>query len=723
MSKKHGKREKEIFYISDASVQAYDNGKKKLKKQKRKPYYTREEKRNRRRRRAIKGMIVAGILMLFMIAACVGLVYATHYVNSFRPAAEETVATLDFTAYSNKYASRIYYKNKVSGEWEVLETLRQGADIEWIPYEEFPKNLVNAAIAIEDKRFWEHEGVDWKRTINAAYHFVLKKDMDGGGGSTITQQLLKTLSGNTEVTKERKIQEILEALELEQKYSKEQIMELYLNNIYYGNNSLGVYRAAKKYFDKSVSDLSLIESALLMSTVNNPAKYDPYNNPNNAKGRAALIISQMYDQELITHQEADDALAEIGYTMEIQENKKLFNTEITYVLTHDEAKDTFELVDGTLDEVVTEEEANHIYSWYVDAVISKALEEIMQLYDCDINKANEILYKGGLNIYCFIDTDVQANVDAVFSDRWANWVNQAWDDEYPPQSAISVIDNKNGACVALSGGLGEKTENRVWNRAIDTVRPTGSSIKPLTVYGPAFDLHLVTPNTVIEDSKFKDDEYGRPWPVNADGIYSGNTTVQTAIMRSINTVAVKVLDKVGVDTSFSYLKDRFHITSLVDADRDYAPLALGGFTYGISTYEMAAAFSVFPREGVYIEPYLYSQITDREGNILIEHGTEAEQALSVEAAHVTTDMLHLAVEGGTGYNARLWSQEAAGKTGTTSNSYDLWFCGFTPYYTAAVWSGYDTQKAMGNSVSNPSLFLWKAVMDRIHEDKEWKPLY
>ena len=687
-------------------------------------YQYQPTKRKKKRKGKIALTIVLVIVGLLLIAGAYGALTVKHYVDTYQPLAEKAVKNLDLSHFPDQHASRIYYKNKKTGKWKVLETLFDGQDNEWVPYDEFPKCLINATIAIEDKRFFEHKGVDWKRTISAGYRYLILNDPDSHGGSSLTQQLMKNLTQKKEVTKERKIQEILEALEFEKSHSKEEILELYLNDIYYANNCVGAYRAARKYFSKDVRDLTVTEAALLIGIPNNPEFYDPYVHPSNTKERGAVVITQMYDQEMIDRETADSCLAEIGYTMEVEEPTGLFAQwqDTKYPLTYHKDMDHFEFKDGSLKVKTVTENSKHVYSWYTDAVLSRLLKELMAYYSCDIDEANHLLYQGGLKIYTCLDPQVQKVVDLEYSNRELTAFNQAWGQDEPPQSAITVVDNATGKVVALSGGLGKKKTSRMWNRAVDTARPSGSSIKPLGVYGPAIDLGVVTPDTKIEDSMFKKDENGNPWPVNADGSNVGMMTVHDALVKSVNTVAVKTLDKVGLDKSYYYLTERFHLTTILPEDKDYAPMALGGFTNGVSTFDMAGAFSVFPRKGVYIEPHLYTVVKDYKGKTIIRHGKKKEKAVSPETANTMNYMMRDAVLFGTGTGAQLGYMEAAGKTGTTSNSYDLWFCGFTPYYTAAVWTGYDTQIAMGNEGANPSVTIWRDIMYQINQGKEWQSL-
>ena len=418
--------------------------------------------------------------------------------------------------------------------------------------------------------------------------------------------------------------------------------------------------AAQKYFGKTVNELSLAECASLIAITNNPSQYDPYTQPENNKERRDLALDLMCEQGYISESERDEAKAE--------EVKCVFGS-----------KDS---------ETKTGGSDNGYYSWYTDAVIESVIKDLGEQYGYDETTATNLIYSGGLQIYSCLDPKVQAKVDAVYSNadntaQYKSLGGQAL------RSGITVVDNRTGAVVALAGGIGEKTGNRIWNCATDSLRPPGSSIKPLGVYAPAMEAGLILPSSAEDDTPFQQNSDGTLWPVNDEGYYSGLTDVDTAMTHSLNTIAVKVLDQLGLENSYDFLTEKFGISTLVKdyetstgvtrSDLNYAPLALGGLTKGVTTLEMAAAYAAFPRDGLYSSPYLYTVVTDSTGKL-----------------------------------AKLSKMTAAGKTGTTTNDYDRWFVGYTPYYTAAVWSGYDRQERI-NSAGNPSCILWQKVMSAVSE--------
>ena len=369
-----------------------------------------------------------------------------------------------------------------------------------------------------------------------------------------------------------------------------------------------------------------------------------------------------------------------------------------------------------------------VYSWYEDQVINDVIDDLVATYGWSETYVQDMVFSGGLEIYTCMNPDVQAAVDSVYQDQ--SNLNYTSSSGQQLQSAITIVDNSTGEAVAMAGGMGEKTVSRGLNRATGSLRPPGSSIKPLSVYAPAIELNLVTPLTVVEDSPHSQVD-GRDWPVNAIGVYKGDMTVSQAVKESTNTVAVKVLDMVGAETSFNFMQDKFHIelvrsltkNNTTYTDINLASLALGGLTQGVSTYDMAAAYSTFARQGTYIAPKTYTMVTDNNGQVLLRNESEEETILAERTTYYITEMLQQVVTGGsgaTGKAANFSGQEIAGKTGTTTSRRDLWFVGYTPYYTAAVWTGYDQQERLSSSLGNPSTGLWRQVMSAVHQNLSYK---
>ena len=626
--------------------------------------------------------LVGIITSLFL--ACFAAVYVK---NVILPQSD-----LDVGDYSMNLSSTIYYTDPDTGEVSEYETLSGDQNRVWVEYENVPTNLVNALVAIEDKRFYQHNGVDWLRTIKSAL-----TTFTGGktqGGSTITQQLIKNMTTYDDVTVKRKVLEIFRALEFDKKYSKKQTLEWYLNYVYFGRRSYGVYTASYTYFGKDVSELSLAECASLIGITNNPSKYDPYNHPENNAARRCDVLEAMCKEGYITEQERDAAMAE---ELEFKSSK-------------------------------SNGQSNTLYSWYTEQVITDVTKDLMEQYGYSETVASDLVYSGGIEIYACVDPKVQAAVDDIYS----NIENLPYTSSSGQQlqSAIVVVDPQ-GNVSALAGKMGEKTaeDTRGYNMASRALRQPGSSIKPLAVYAPALEMGLITPYSVFEDSPPMIYN-GEAWPVNVNHRYTGQMTVSNAVTNSTNTVAVRVLQQVRPEVAFEYLTDKFGVDSdhLVISktingreytDIGYSQMALGGLTNGVSPMDMAGAYSVFPRDGVYIEPRTYSKVLDSNGKELLVKDNTGEPVLKEKTTYYINEMLKDVVNDGSGASAKFSGMAIAGKTGSTNSYNDRWFVGYTPYYTAAVWVGYKNPERIRVS-GNPAASLWRSVMSQVHEDLEYK---
>lgn len=649
------------------------------------------KKRRRRRRRSMlrRVLTVIGTLFLVGVITCSFLAcFAAVYIkNVILPKTD-----LDVAEYEMNLSSIIYFIDPVTGEEVEYETLHGDQNRVWVEYNQLPQNLINALVSIEDRRFYTHHGVDWIRTAKSAL-----VTFTGGrtqGGSTITQQLIKNVTQYDDVTVKRKVLEIFMALEFDKKYSKAQTLEWYMNYVYFGRKCYGVYTAAYTYFGKNVSELSLAECASLIGITNNPSLYDPYTNPENNKERQELVLDAMKRDGFISEEQCEAAKKE-------------------------------ELVfrNGRNDN-----QQNTFYSWYTEQVITDVTRDLMAQFNYSEQVAENIVYSGGLKIYACVDTRVQAKVDNVYS----NTENLPYTSPSGQQlqSAITVIDNQ-GNVVALAGKIGEKTsaDTRGYNMATRALRQPGSSIKPLAVYAPALEMELITPYSVFEDSSpmLLNDE---PWPSNVNHRNTGQMTVLKAVTDSTNTVAVRVLQQVTPAVAFEYLLDKFGVdeTHLVTrktirdkeySDIGYSQLALGGLTTGVSTLDMASAYSVFPRNGVYVEPRTYSKVVNANDEVILTKDLVAEPVLKEKTVYYINEMLKNVVAQGSGTAAQLPGMTVAGKTGTTNSYNDRWFVGYTPYYTAAVWVGYQTpERITGPSTLTPD--LWKQVMSQVHEGLEYR---
>lgn len=555
----------------------------------------------------------------------------------------------------------------------------------WADIEDISPYLTDAIVAIEDERFWSHKGFDLKRFLGAALNFVIHSD-NSYGGSTITQQLIKNLTGDDDAKVSRKLREIVRAVQLEQQMDKESILELYLNTIYLGQGCNGVKTASFTYFGKDVSELNLAEAASLAGITQYPTQYDPLVNPDANLTKQRVVLGKMLELGYINQQEYDDAVS-------------------------------YEINFGA---GVTRE--NEIQSYFVDAVIEEVLADLQKEKGYAPNYAAKLLYNGGLKIYTTLDPDIQT----IMEEEYANDQNFGTPSgEAQMESAMVIMDPYTGEIRGLVGGRGNKESNRTLNRATQTTRQPGSTIKPLAVYAPAMEEGLVGPGTILID---KEISVGSWKPHNYDYTYSGPVSVRNAIARSINTIAVKTLQMLGVDTSFEYMTERFGFSTLVESrksedgsvqsDLNLAALALGGLTDGVTVKEMAAAYSTFPNGGVHLTPHTYTRVLDAEGNVLLEKNVEETVVLGEEANSMMLSCLRSVVTSGTGTAAWLGNGiSSAGKTGTTDNAYDLWFCGFSPYYSGAVWCGFDQpQDLYRYTYDGISTTIWGNVMRRVHQN-------
>lgn len=609
-----------------------------------------------------------------VFTALVLLIYITQYINPD--------IGIDLNNLSLPYTSTIYYTDSATGEVLVEENLYLNENCIWVDLEDIPQNLIDAFVAIEDQRFWKHNGVDWKRTFGAIVNTFTGND-SRFGGSTIDQQLIKNLTGDNEVSIKRKIFEIVRASHLEKKYSKEIILEVYLNRINLGSTYTGVQVAANSYFNKDVSELTLAECACIAAITQAPTKYNPQINPENNRDRYMVILDEMFKQEYITAEERDAAKAE-------------------------------ELVFQPRREVDTPE---FIQSYFADQVIDEVVADLVEQYGFDKNHAENIVYTGGLSIYSTMDKNIQDIMEKKYSETSFNNATNKYDESI--ESAMVVMDYT-GAVKGIIGGR-NKTGNRVLNRATQTLRPPGSSIKPLAVYGPAFEYSDLVWNQDIEDSPIDGD-----WPKNQSGPPSGQMiSVQQGLALSLNTTAVRVMEEyVTTSVSYEFLKTKLNISTLVDgkkvgstvlSDVGLAPLALGQLTDGISVLELCAGYTIFGSGGYYAQPYFYEKVVDSTGSTLLEKKPNINRAIGEDTAFIMNKLLQTVVSSGTGTPAKFGGTTIGGKTGTSNDDCDRWFVGYTPNYVAAVWTGYDTPTSVKGFSTNPSVAMWKKVMQEVHK--------
>lgn len=644
------------------------------------------------------GFIVGTV---FLIGLCttlmIGGIFMTYVKTTLVPTLE--VRAEDYTM---NLSSRIYYQDKETGEWVEYETLYGTENRIWADIEQMPDALWQAAVAIEDHRFFEHNGVDWKRTIGATVNmFIGMKDTFGG--STITQQLLKNMTGDNSGTVNRKVREIFRALEFEKNYTKEQILELYLNTIYLGKGCYGVQTAANYYFGKDVSELSVAECACLIAITNNPYQYGPM---------STLVITREDGTQVTARELNKERQEQILDRMAGRQD-----TDLSY-LTEEEADaakaEVLQFTDGSTsadDLVAAASGGVKINSWFVDQVFLDVANDLAEAENISVEAAQQKIYNSGYNIYTTLDPEIQEIAESVYEDRSNLDVTSRNGQKL--QSGITIIDPYTGDIVAMVGAVGEKERNLGWNYATGR-RQVGSSIKPLTVYAPALDAGVVTMASTFDNYPVRLLN-NSPWPKNSPQGYSGWTTLSKGVASSINTVAVQVVEKLTIPASYAFATEKLGL-NLVTDDMNTAALGLGGLTHGLSTMEMAAAYATFPNGGIYHEPRTYVKVTASDGEtVVLENEGEEHVAMKETTAYFMNTLLQGVINSGTGGSAKFSGMTIAGKTGTTSENYDRYFVGYTPYYVAAVWTGYDSPEKISYS-GNPAITMWKKVMQKIHED-------
>lgn len=670
-------------------------------------------KRNRKPRKEHPVLRTIGYVAFTLTAIC--LICATvagTYVYKFADEYVNGGKIIDLEMYkANQAQTSIIYAYDANNQQVELLRLHGAENRVWIAYDDIPQDMIDAFRDLEDKRFEEHQGVDWTRTILG----VAKSGFEQGG-STITQQLIKNLTGEDGRMASRKFYEILNALNVEKYYSKDTIMEFYLNTAYLGNGCYGIKTAAEVYFGKDVEDLNAAECAVIACITKAPATYDPLTNPEDNRDRQEYCLSCMLEQGSLTQEEYDEA---IDFELIFTNSENYKGSQVTETIediedkeyTEDDIKFTDTLDDGKS-------------SYYVEYVIDDVIEDLMEEYDLTYNEAWKKVFFGGLRIYSAVDLDVQRAAEEVYVKR-LTFPDES-NAEVQVQSAMTIMDY-NGRVVAMVGGAGEKETFRGLNRANHSPRQPGSSIKPVSVYAPAIENDTITWSTMVQNYGIR--MGSSRWPVN----YGGNagspdsfTTVQYAIAQSYNTVPAQIVSEMGIDPCMDFLVEDLKFSTLVtdeddpNYDGNYSSICVGGMSEGVTTLDMTAAFAVFGNNGYYYEPYSYYKVTNNDGSeVLLEGGDEpGEQVLSESSAGVMRQLLRTVVSGGTAGGYGVSGFDTFAKTGTTSDDKDRWFVGGTPYYVAAVWYGYDEPKPIRNTSGNPAGKIFKKVMDAAHDDLE-----
>ncbi len=703
-------------------------------------------------------LILVGVMSTMIVGICFGIGAFKGILNSAPDVDPATVLPQGFAT--------VVYDAKGN---ELTKLVAANSNRSYEEIDKIPKYLADAFVAVEDERFYEHNGIDIRGIIRAGFAALQNGELSQGA-STITQQIIKNNVFDDWVNEEtmqkikRKIQEQYLAIELEKKMSKEKILEIYMSTINLGQNTLGVKAAALRYFNKQPYQLTLSECAVIVATTSNPSKYNPISHPENNETRREIVLEKMKDQGYITQAEYDEAMADDVYSRILAVNE--------------------ETVDKS------------VYTYFVDEVTRQVLNDLMEIKGFNETQAHWLLFSGGLSIYTTQDPDIQAICDEVYENeenypetiKWYlnyaltiekangekenhstemfkafykqqnpsfNLLYATKDEAYQaieaykhdvmsdgdkvdgeritltpqPQVSITVEDQSTGHIVAIVGGRGTKEASRTLNRASNTTRQPGSTFKVVSTYAPALDSAGLTLADVQNDAPFNYNS-GRPvknwWGNN----YRGLLSLRYGIVQSANIVAVKTLTQISPQLGFDYLQN-FGFSTLVDkrVEKDGSivsdigqPLALGGITDGVTNMELNAAYATIANQGTYVKPKFYTKIIDHDGNVLIDNtAPESTQVIKASTAWLLTSAMVDVVTSGTGGSVNFGNMAIAGKTGTTSDYKDVWFSGYTPYYTATTWTGYDNNVSMKTSAEkNLSKTMWKKVMSKIHENLEYK---
>ncbi len=565
-------------------------------------------------------------------------------------------------------------------EGNTIATLGSEKKKEKISISEIPNNLKNAYVAIEDQRFYSHGGIDIKRTGGAIVSYLFHVGSSSYGGSSITQQLVKNLTGDSTDSIIRKTKEWWKAIQLETVLNKEQILELYLNVIYVGPNIYGVETGSKYYFNKSAKDLTLEECAFLAGINNSPNSYNPFmesDNTEKIKKRTKIVLSKMLELEYINQEEYDETVSKVESGLKFHK--------------------------GTINS------GDAVYSYHTDALIIELIEDIKNKYNISESFAKNYIEMAGLKIYSTQNSTIQAKTESEFEKSKYSLASKIGGNS--SQAAMVIIDHKTGNVVACTGGLGKKTESRSLNRATQSIRQTGSAIKPISVLIPAIDKKIITASSIYDDTERDFADGYHPTDYNPS---LGKITVRRAVESSQNLPFVEIMEQLKPSKAIQYL-EKMGITTLTKDDNNLV-LALGGLQDGISPLQMAGAYATIANDGIYLEPIFYKKIEKQNGTLLIENTQKSKKVVSEEVAYIVKELLTEPVLGanGTANYCSISNIDVSAKTGTTDDNYDRWLCGFTPYYTAVTWYGYDVNESIEYNEKNPAGLIWARVMSNIH---------
>lgn len=650
-----------------------------------------EKKRKKKRKKSKKKdrsfYILQGLILIAFVLLII-LFVKSDYVGgifSLRREAIETVQNSTIEDLQGQRVGVIY-----DSEGGVIAELKNERNIRYLTSEEIPQTVKDAFVSVEDKRFYQHNGVDFF-ALTRAVAKLINKDAITQGGSTITQQLSRNVFLTHEVSWQRKVKEMFIAWELEKIYTKDQILEFYINQIFYANNCYGIEAASQKYFGKTIADCSISEAAFLCAIPNSPTRYDPLKHKEDTLKRRDVILEAMYDNDKITKEEYEAALAE-----EI--------TVDSYSKTYEQSWAKSYAIHCVVEEMM----AADGFEFQYDFELVTDREAYEDLYNEKFAEYREELYKSGYQIYTSINPAHQEALQKAIDEKLEEYNTKNTNGSYALQCAATCIDNETGLVTAIIGGRSQEDVSYDYNRAYLSSRPPGSAIKPLIVYTPLLERGYTANSTVID----KKDPEG---PKNSNNQYSGAITLRTAVEKSKNTVAWEKFNELGAETAMQYLLE-MEFTNIMPQDYT-GSAALGGFTRGVSSLEMSAAYCALENGGIYRTPSCIVRVEDSYGNVVMEHQAEPKQVYEQSAAAAMTDILEGVMTNGTAAGLGLGAMPSAGKTGTTNENKDGWFAGYSPYYTTSIWVGYDSPRWLkGLTGSAYPAEIWNTYMKEIHTD-------
>ncbi len=668
----------------------------------------------------IVGTTFSAMLLILVIMVCIVATVLAVYVLDFADNSYDA----NLRDVEMKYTSFIYGYDENN---ELVEIKRLAADENrvWVDYEDISQNIIDAVVATEDRRFYTHKGVDWYRTAGAFF-----SNGDGGGGSTITQQLVKNITGDDEIRWERKLREIFRALSLEEKYTKIDILESYLNRIWFGGMVYGVGAASQYYFGKDAADLNIGEAAILAGMIRNPGRISPYVDLERCKDRQKYSLRCMWEQGMISTQDYE---AFRDNEIEVHFAKPVYGDNFGYIdertLVSDDtpvSSDTDQADTSTYEAYKWNGTYKVSQDWYVDAAIDQVINDYADLKGITYTSAKNEIYNGGYKVYINENMKLQKILEEKYRDPYT--VLSRYDPNAEEKDLIQsafVIMDYTGTVQAVVGGLGEKPGDGAFNRATQATRAPGSTMKPISTYSLAIQKNLITYSTMIPDARINIGTADEPelWPKNY-GEVIGDGTLRTAwygVQHSLNTLAARIGRMNTPRAMYTQLTQMLGMTTLVEQDIALSPLSLGALTYGAKLVELAGAYQIFGNGGVYYRPMFYSKVEDSKGNVILEQDFYGTQAIDSDTAWITNRMIYKVVNGdsGTGRLAKLDNVEVIGKTGTSNAMTDLLFMGLTPEYIGGLWIGYDDSRMIGGSDGWRAVAtVWKNVMEDIQDTSQ-----